>query len=450
MNGCYALNNVNIPNNIEEIPTSCFRESGISAIHISSGIKKIMPYAFWSCNSLSNIVIPQNVEKIFGGAFGSCTNLRDIKFDGDTTITSFNENMKYYADDVFQNDPIKRLVIYNDTQNLNSGKLKWSDNEKKILLNENQEIVFIYPSYLQNEETFIIPDNVKEWRYRLSGYSVKKMIFPSSLNLIDTAALPLTLTDVDITKNNNFKIIDNDLGHKMLCDNNNNLIYYMRNNDNEAKVPSTINQVLYYSLKGILASTLTLDAKIIQSSSLGSWQHKITLLKLGANVENYNALGYNSTEEFNISVDKENKKYFSENGILYENQEDGSCVLIRSCNNTNNDKSKIEIHSSANNKIVKSIGAYSFYSKTTIKEVVLDEGIIMINGHAFENCYALEKIEIPSSVTTIDTDAFKGCKSLSTKDNNEKGGIRINNKAGSISGAPWGATQGDKTVKWLK
>lgn len=49
----------------------------------------------------------------------------------------------------------------------------------------------------------------------------------------------------------------------------------------------------------------------------------------------------------------------------------------------------------------------------TIKEIILPENdLTVIESHAFRNCYALEKIEIPKTVEKIGFEAFSGCRSL--------------------------------------
>ena len=70
--------------------------------------------------------------------------------------------------------------------------------------------------------------------------------------------------------------------------------------------------------------------------------------------------------------------------------------------------------------------------------VSLPSSVTIISNSAFYNCYSLKSINIPSGVTSIGESAFSGCTGLQT--------ITINAAEGSISGAPWGAT--NATVVW--
>jgi hypothetical protein len=87
---------------------------------------------------------------------------------------------------------------------------------------------------------------------------------------------------------------------------------------------------------------------------------------------------------------------------------------------------------------VTSIGSYAFQDCTSLTDVTLSSSLTSIGSQAFNRCTALEAITIPNTVTSIGSRAFSGCTSLQT--------ITINKAEGSITGAPWGAT--NATVVW--
>lgn len=56
------------------------------------------------------------------------------------------------------------------------------------------------------------------------------------------------------------------------------------------------------------------------------------------------------------------------------------------------------------------IGYSAFYNKTSLKEIILPEGLLEIGSSAFSGCSSLSALTLPSTVTSISsTDAFKGC-----------------------------------------
>ena len=50
--------------------------------------------------------------------------------------------------------------------------------------------------------------------------------------------------------------------------------------------------------------------------------------------------------------------------------------------------------------------------KTTLEEVVIEEGITAIGSYAFSSCKILENVQIGNTITSISNYAFYGCKSL--------------------------------------
>ncbi|MBQ7307223.1 MAG: leucine-rich repeat domain-containing protein, partial [Clostridia bacterium] len=55
---------------------------------------------------------------------------------------------------------------------------------------------------------------------------------------------------------------------------------------------------------------------------------------------------------------------------------------------------------------------YEYAELQNLKEAVIEEGVKKISKYAFENCFNLQKVTIPSSVTIIEEGAFLGCCSL--------------------------------------
>lgn len=91
---------------------------------------------------------------------------------------------------------------------------------------------------------------------------------------------------------------------------------------------------------------------------------------------------------------------------------------------------------------ITNIGSQAFYN-TDIKNIIIPEGVTHIESKAFYGCTSLTHVEIPSSMTTIASDAF-GLNSKTQE-------IIINKPKDSISGAAWrGSYTGNEkiTIKW--
>lgn len=77
-------------------------------------------------------------------------------------------------------------------------------------------------------------------------------------------------------------------------------------------------------------------------------------------------------------------------------------------------KTELTIPSEIDGKKVIKIGANSFDSNETITSIEIPESVTTIDSYAFYNATALESVSIPDSVTTINEGAFANCTALST------------------------------------
>lgn len=94
----------------------------------------------------------------------------------------------------------------------------------------------------------------------------------------------------------------------------------------------------------------------------------------------------------------ESKAYFSEEEKL------GECTFWR-CGTLN----KLELPSN-----LSSIGNYSFCRCNELKSLIIPVGVTKIGNYAFSGCSKIEKIEIPIGVTSIGNSAFEDCCSLTS------------------------------------
>jgi hypothetical protein len=61
---------------------------------------------------------------------------------------------------------------------------------------------------------------------------------------------------------------------------------------------------------------------------------------------------------------------------------------------------------------VTSFGSTAFVNCRAIKSVTIPSGVTSISTNAFLNCYSLQSVTIPSSVTSIGSSVFSGCRAL--------------------------------------
>lgn len=140
----------------------------------------------------------------------------------------------------------------------------------------------------------------------------------------------------------------------------------------------------------------------------------------------------NCTSLESITVAPENKRYISMNGIVYD-KEAGSVLAVP--DHVYGDVILPDfVHELP-----------SFWDKTEITSVVIPEGITYIGTNAFSGCTSLEKVTVPSSVTSIELGyggAFNDCTNLSAFVVNEG-----NKNYYSHSGILY--NKADNTIAWI-
>ena len=123
-------------------------------------------------------------------------------------------------------------------------------------------------------------------------------------------------------------------------------------------------------------------------------------------------------------------------GVLTYTTEDG-CVIISGCEAG---VESVEIPSEIDGMPVTRIGPTAFY-ESSLKSVVIPEGVTTIKSGAFWHCKSLAEVKLPSTLTTIEGFAFNDCQSLETIEF-PKSVTYIGNSA--FGDTPWIAAQKEK------
>ena len=127
-----------------------------------------------------------------------------------------------------------------------------------------------------------------------------------------------------------------------------------------------------------------------------------------------------------IDVDKNNMKYSSKDGILFDkykltiikypsNKRDITEYVIPKTVNNISEKAFCKCTALINVTIpdsVTSIGSDAFYGCTALTNIVIPNNVTSIESYVFSGCTSLTNVIIPDSVTNIENNAFRGCTSL--------------------------------------
>ena len=137
----------------------------------------------------------------------------------------------------------------------------------------------------------------------------------------------------------------------------------------------------------------------------------ITLPKSVATIDVDTFKGCNNLKK--IDVDKNNKKFSSVRGILYNKK--GETLLLFPNNKA------LTYNLPGCTKYI----ANNAFSYSNIKKVTLPNKVRKINSEAFLNCKNLYSVNIPSSVTYVGSKAFNNTKYYNTSKNWYKGQLYV-------------------------
>ena len=96
-------------------------------------------------------------------------------------------------------------------------------------------------------------------------------------------------------------------------------------------------------------------------------------------------------------------------GFEFELEIDGKSYVLTGYTG---DRETVKIPTKYEGLPVSKIGDRAFEGNTTVKQVVIPEGVITVQRMAFWNCTSLQVVSIPNSVAEIDGLSFMGCYSL--------------------------------------
>lgn len=138
------LSSITINENVQDIKSYAFRESGIVKIDIPNSVKTIGSGAFYGCRNLNSIILPEGLEKIEDGLISNCTSLvaftipSKVKYIGDftfqdsenlCTITSLPKNPPQLGGCAFYAFHVDKVTLYVPSESVDAYKNAegWND-----------------------------------------------------------------------------------------------------------------------------------------------------------------------------------------------------------------------------------------------------------------------------------------------------------------------------------
>ena len=483
---CKKLPSVVFGNNLKTIGMKAFKDClSLTSVTLNQGLSEMSRECF-SNTGLLDVIVPESVKHIGPNSFYFCQNLKTLKVMGKNTVVDYSP---VRACPNIQSFVIADGNIYNQTEN----NILYKDNKTYLISAPSNLTEIVVPDTVITigEEAFIdssklvkltLGNNVKTIKQRaFEGCNVlQSLIIPKSVTNIEKRTLErcnsLTALQIDI---NNPKYVaedgiifeKNNLGEKIK-------VISSANVNTNYKLPDTVTQTeadcfaackkltnidlnklvslntqSFRDCTGITEITIPGTCKVVDWGAFTSALNlnKITFAEgvqdiRGAvlrNCENLVEISIpstvyaiggdifsNSNKIAKITFPNGNSKFSTDGKCIYENIPGGLKLKAAGGLGT-----EVRIKEG-----VTEIAGYSLASNRVVEKIILPNTVKKIEAFAFTWSDNLKEVMLPSSVTEIGNETFENCPKLNR--------IIIDKPEGSISGAPWGATQGMKAVIW--
>lgn len=353
----------------------------LKEVIIPNGVTNIGRTAFTWCTNLEKIILPSSIINIGDNAFSGCKNLVEIVIPNGVTTIAY----RAFADC----NSLKEITIPSSVTDIRGNIFIGCDN----LMNFYCEIE--NPIY----------------------YTEKGVLYERQRNDIILKAYPSGRTNKTYTISSNVTVIGESA-------------FAGCNNLTEITIPNnvtTIKQGAFEECNNLTNVIISDGVTSIENSAFFGCNNleEIVLPQSVINIERW--AFSNCYNLKNIYVNKNNKKFYSENGILFEKNNEEiilrqypiDCVekkYIIPKDVTNIGDSAFLYSENLTNIIIPNsvinIGDSAFDLCSNLTEIIVPDGVTQINDYTFGECHNLKNISIPNSITNIGYGAFMDCKSL--------------------------------------
>lgn len=350
---------------------------------IDSTVSKISNYAFCDCYLLTTLKIPDSVNELGIGCFSGCESLITTNIPKGVEIISdfcfsrckslknidLHEDIVEIGEGAFTDcSSLTKIIVPANVRHI--GNIAFSDCKslKKVVLNEGLASIGDDSFYgCSALEPINIPTSVKEIKHASFEYTngVEEEASYNGYSPLESAGNP---NDVDVLTAGAF------LGE------------FCANSDcskiKKVHLPNSVSEIKERDFYGYDSLRMIYISKSVAKIERGAFKF-CKFLKA-------------------IDVDPDNMFFCSINGVLYS--KDMETIIYCPI------ASGIDVNLNLN--FIKHIDDFAFCNNSSIKQIIIPEGVTSVGFMAFDSCKKLKQIEFPSSLIDIGRFAFSDCNSL--------------------------------------
>lgn len=461
---CTLLTSLTIPANVSSIGEGAFRScTGLTNIKFPNGLSTIESYSFNSCSNITSLAFPAQLKTIKDHAFSDCTNLASVSFqDQVETIEEFAFESCTHIANIYSSRVTPPSVTNNSFASIYS-------TAKLYIPDGSQDAYSADPVWVQFTQTSTIPlcnlkyvidgeypieVNGDTWQQVLAGTPITPKAEPTngSHEFSGWIGLPEIMPATDVTVTGNFKytityyIIDElEEEYRYLTGDNNPKVIEEEHFCGDAIVTPTSGHNGYIinwpntppttmpkgnqSINGTIArQSFSLTYKIWYQDNSDytpvAGIEKLYKESIDPNSNIPAPIPEDYVFEWDNYVQKMPAEDYEIEGhyipqpvrgdIIYRLNNDGSARIVGFANANTTSlviPQTIEFNGSHN---VTSIEHHAFNGYIKLESITFTapSNLTSIGLQAFRDCKALEKIEIPESVSIIEKEAFMNCTAL--------------------------------------
>lgn len=350
---------------------------------INSTVSKISAFAFCDCYLLTTLKIPDSVTELGVGCFSDCESLMTINIPKGVKVISdscfsqckslknidLHENIVEIGEDAFLYcSSLTKVIVPANVRHIGNNAFSYCRSLKTVVLNEGHVSIGDDSFYgCSALEPIIIPMSVKEVKHASFEYT-NEVEEKTCFDKYSSSEATDDLNDAEVLTAGAF------------------LKEYYANSDyskiKNIYLPNSVSEIKERDFYGYNSLRMIYIPKSVTKIERGAFKF-CKLLKT-------------------IDVDPDNMFFCSINGVLYS--KDMETIIYRPI------ASGIDFN--LNLDFIKHIDNYAFCNNSSIKQIIIPEGVISVGVMAFASCKKLKQIEFPSSLLDIGRFAFSECKSL--------------------------------------